>query len=151
METEVKSTASAWDATTRTLRTELRGAVAGADVESWRQGLHREVARIPANSGFKLLLDLRGFEPVDLDAHKAMRKVVPELLIGHGMRPAFLGLFDDAPEVAVTTENGVVVQAFANVHHDETKMGDYERRIGTDTQRFLTDREAAEAWLAGIG
>ena len=151
MAAEVKSTQSAWDAATGTLRTELRGAVTLADVAAWQEGLHREVGRIPANRGFKLLLDLRGFEPVDLDAHKAMRNVVPELLASHGMRPAFLDLFEGPPDVPITTTNGVTCLAFANVHHDETKMGDYERRIATASQRFFTDRDAAEAWLAGIG
>lgn len=151
MAVKVKRTGSVWDAASDTLRTELHGPVTVADVEAWRDGLRRQEARIPANGSFKLLLDLRGFEPTELEAHKAMRNVVPELLLRHGMRPAFLGLFDDAPAVTVTTENGVVCRAFANVHHDAAKMDDYERRIGTASQRFFTDRDAAEAWLAEIG
>jgi hypothetical protein len=132
------------------LVTELRHTATVADVEAWRERLDAAVAGVPANGRFKLLLDLRGYEPADLAAHKAMRDVVPGVLLRHGMRPAFLDLFDDPPHAETTTERGVVCTAFANVHHDAEKMAEYERRIGRPDQRFFTDRSAAEEWLGGL-
>lgn len=110
-------------------------------------GLKDEVDRLPDGTRFKLLLDLSGYEPASIDAHKAMRDVVPSLLIAHGLRPAFVDLFPEAPEPALRTERGVVCVAFANVHHDETKMERYEELIATANQRFFTSRPAAEEWL----
>ena len=77
-----------------------------------------------------------------------MRTVVPDLLVAHGLRPAFLDLFPEAPEPAITAERDVVCVAFANVHHDETKMSQYEERIASANQRFFTSRSSAEDWLA---
>jgi hypothetical protein len=140
-----------WDPATGTLRTRLVGTVDAAAVRAWRDGLNATLAAVPGGSTVTLLLDLRGYEPADLDAHKAMRDVVPALLSTHGLRPAFLDLFDDPPPVDVTTARGVTVTAFANVHHDAEKMAEYERRIAKPNQRFFADRERAERWLASVG
>ena len=140
---------SGWDAERGWLVTELRDTVDVAAVETWRAGLMEAVAAIPDGTSFKMLLDLRGYEPVSLDAHKAMRDVVPSLLVEHGLRPAFLDLFPEAEEPAIRAERDVVCVAFANVHHDPEKMARYEERIATADQRFFTSRSAAEEWLAG--
>ena len=141
---------SRWDPIRDVLVTELRGPVDVAEVEAWRAGLQVEVDRIPDGTCFRLLLDLTGFEPAGLDAHKAMRTVVPCLLLAHGMRPAFLDLFPETAEPEVRTERGVVCVAFANVHHDPDKMARYEERIATGNQRFFTSRAAAEEWVLGV-
>ena len=127
---------------------ELHGTVAAADVERWRRDLEAQVAAVPDGGGFKLLVDLTGYEPVDLDAHKAMRTIVPELLARHGMRPAVVDLFAEASDPEVTTVRGVRCVKFANVHHDAAKMADYERRIGREDQRFFSSRKEAERWLS---
>jgi len=150
MNRTVVRTTSTWDPATGLLRTTLQGPVTTDDVRAWRDGLHRAAAAVPDGGRFQLLLDLSGFAPADLDAHRAMRTVVPELLAAHGLRPAFLDLFDEQPEVPVTLTRGVRCVAFANVHHDAAKMADYERRIGTPTQRFFTDAAAAERWLLSV-
>ncbi|HEX2052622.1 MAG TPA: hypothetical protein VHJ78_02705, partial [Actinomycetota bacterium] len=140
-------TASDWDPQKRILRTALKGPVSTADVAAWKDGLARAVGGISAGSDFGLLLDLVGYEPADLGAHKAMRTVIPELLASHGMRPAFLDLFEDAPEVPVSVENGIRCVAFANAHHDKDKMAGYTQRIGRNEQRFFTDVDEAYAWI----
>ncbi len=140
---------SGWDAERGWLVTELRETVGRAAVEAWRAGLMETVDGIPDGTSFKLLLDLSGYEPASLDAHKAMRDVVPSLLVAHGLRPAFLDLFPEAEEPVIRTERDVVCVAFANVHHDPEKMAGYEERIATVNQRFFTSRSAAEEWLAG--
>ena len=119
---------SQWDPGRALLVTELKGPVDVEAVKAWRAGLQEQVDRIPDGTRFRLLLDLTGYEPAGLDAHKAMRTVVPDLLVAHGLRPAFLDLFPEAPEPAITAEREVVCVAFANVHQDETKMSRYEER-----------------------
>ena len=143
------NTGSTWDVATGILRTDRTGPVTTADVAQWRDGLHRALANIPDGTNFRLLLNLSGFAPVTIDAHKAMRTVVPEILARNGLRPAFIDLFDERPEMVITTSRGVRCSAFANVHHDAAKMTDYEQRIGKPNQKFFTDVAAAEAWLRG--
>jgi hypothetical protein len=139
-----------WDPIAGTLRTTLSGPSAVGDVEAWRGGLERAMAGVPDGSTIKLLFDLSGYSPASLDAHRAMRGVVPELLAAHGMRPAVLDLLDEPREPRLATTRGVLVSAFANVHHDVAKMDEYDRRIATPSQRFFSDRAAAERWLAGL-
>jgi hypothetical protein len=132
------------------IRTRLTGLVSAESARAWQRQLQAQLRALPDRTQFALLLDIRGYEPADLDAHKVMRAVVPEILIRHGMRPAFLDLFPGTPEPVLETERGIRVIAFANVHHDATKMSDYERRIGRDDQRFFTDINAAEEWLESV-
>lgn len=130
--------ATRWERERRLLVTELGGPVSAATVEGWRRGLWSEVDRMPDGTWFRLLLDLTGYEPASLDAHKQMRTVVPELLVAHGMRPAFVDLSPEAPEPVLRCDRDVVCVAFANVHHDPTKMARYEEQIATPEQPFLS-------------
>jgi len=139
--------ASHWDDTLSILQTELKGPVTQGDVELWKKNLHTELNRIPDGRAFRLLLDLHGFEPVDLEAHKAMRLVIPHILMQHGMRPAYADLFDEPGTISVSMLRNRRCFAFANVHHDENKMGQYEIKIGRSDQRFFTDPTKARQWL----
>jgi hypothetical protein len=141
---------SRWNPKSQVLRTDLTGTATVADVRSWQEGLAQQVERIPDGSEFRLLLNLRGYDPADLDAHKAMRVVVPTLLIRHGMRPAFVDLVPNPPEIALSVERGIRCIAFANVHHDEHKMREYAERISKPEQRFFTDLELAQNWLMSV-
>lgn len=145
-----KTINSTWDASTGILRTELSGTVTTEDVAIWRDGLYRELTRIADNSQFRLLSSLHGYEPANLAAHKAMRTIVPEILATHGMRPAYLDLWEDQPEVEISHERGIKCIAFANVHHDPEKMGRYEQLIAKPSQHFFTDPQAAYTWLLGV-
>lgn len=136
--------------TTPLLVTELHGTVDVDEVQRWADALLTEVDALPTGGRFRLLFDLTGYEPASLEAHKAMREVVPRVLARHGLLPAVAGLFPEMPDPEVTVERGVVVEAFANVHHDPTKMARYEELIATPTQRFFTDRRQAEGWLRTV-
>ncbi|WP_413292360.1 hypothetical protein ACLSU7_13215 [Bdellovibrio sp. HCB185ZH] len=142
-----KVTESRWDQSGKILFTALKGSVDESDISVWKNTLSTAVSLIPENTEFKVLLDLNGFEPSSLSAHKAMRNVIPELLASHGLRPAFIDLFDEKPEMTITCEEGKICTAFANVHHDENKMADYRKRIGGDRQQFFTDKDEAAQWL----
>lgn len=139
------------DPSTGVLRTHLTGTVDVADVAEWVAGLRLAVASVPDGGTFRLLVDLHGYEPASLDAHRDMRLVVPELLARHGMAPAVAGLFDDAEPVPVTVERGVRCTAMANVHHDPEKMARYADTVGGAHQQFFHDPTAAEAWLLTAG
>lgn len=139
--------ASHWDDTLSILQTELKGPVTREHVELWKMNLYAELDRIPDGRPFRLLLDLEGYEPVDMEAHKAMRLVIPNVLQSHGMRPAFADLFDDPGELNITLLRNRRCFAFANVHHDEYKMDQYETKIGRSDQRFFTDPDKARQWL----
>lgn len=139
-----------WDPVTATVRTNLTGSVSVEDVQQWRVQLHATMETLPEGTTFRLLLNLRDFEPVDIEAHKAMRTVIPLLLAAHGMRPAYIDLFDERPELSVTSTRSVRCVAFANVHHDPMKMHDYQQRIGRADQIFVTDVAFAERWLHSV-
>jgi hypothetical protein len=141
---------SSWNVSEQQLTTELRGWIELNEVRVWEAGLWLAVDQIPDHSCFKLLADLSGYEPASLEAHKAMRTVVPTVLARHGMRPAVLELVGEPVEFAVTRKRGLRCIAFANVHHDANKMADYDQAIGRADQRFFADRSLAQQWLASI-
>jgi hypothetical protein len=128
------------------LTTRLTGVVTTEDVQRWKESLERDAAAIPDGGTFKLLLDLRGYEPADIEAHKAMRVVIPLFLADYGLRPALLDLFPGS-ELPLRNLRGITCTAFANVHHDAAKMQNYEERVGRANQRFFTDAGEARAWL----
>ncbi len=138
-----------WNAATRILFSRLGGTVTVADVRRWEAALAAALGEIEDGGVFRLVSDLRGYEGADMDAHKAMRMVVPLLLAAHGFRTALLDLFEGA-DLPLTTTRGIRCLAVACVHHDAGKMGEYERRLGRPTERFFTDRAEAEAWLVTV-
>jgi hypothetical protein len=139
--------ASHWDDTLSILQTELKGPVTREVVELWKRNLQAELDRIPDGRLFRLLLDLNGYEPVDMEAHKAMRLVIPDILLHHGMRPAYADLYDEEGDLHVTMLRNRRCFAFANVHHDENKMMQYDIKIGRADQRFFTDPDKARQCL----
>lgn len=143
----MKQLESTWDRDAALLHSRLVGCVTVDDVATWQASLRVATDAIPTGTRFKLLFDLHGYEPAALDAHRAMREVIPRLLLHTGMRPAVLGLFDDAPAVTAEPTPRVRCTAFANVHHDPDKMARYEATVGTTDQRFFSDVATARAWL----
>jgi len=142
-------TEATWDPASRILVSRLGGTVTEADVRRWEGALAAALGEIEDGGVFRFVSDLRGYEAADMDAHKAMRTVVPLLLAAHGFRTALLDLFEGA-DLPLTTTRGIRCLAVACVHHDAGKMGEYERRLGRPTERFFTDRAEADAWLASL-
>jgi len=131
------------------LTTRLTGTVTTDDVQRWKESLVRDAASVPDGGTFRLLLDLRGYEPANTDAHKAMRVVIPLFLADYGFRTALLDLFPGT-ELPLRNLRGITCTAFANVHHDPTKMSEYERKLARANERFFTDVDEARAWLEGL-
>jgi hypothetical protein len=140
---------SVWEAQNQLLTTQLTGDLHVQDIARWEASLQETLAQVEENGGFKLLVDLAGYELQDMAAHKAMRVVIPQLLAAYGLRPALLDLFPEA-ELTLTRTRGIVCQAVANVHHDVDKMAEYERTLGRANQRFFTNVEEARAWLLAL-
>lgn len=142
-------TDTVWDADRLLLSTRLHGVVTVAEVRQWQAGLTQVLARLPDGIAFKTLVNLSGYEPGDLDAHKAMRSIVPLTLAAHGFRTALLDLFDPV-DLPVQATRGVTCVAVAHVHHDAGKMDEYERRLGRANERFFVDARRALDWLSTI-
>jgi hypothetical protein len=142
-------TSSVWEVQHRLISTRLTGDIHLEDVARWEAGLQEVLAQVEDHGGFKLLVDLSGYELQDMAAHKAMRVVIPQLLASYGLSSAILELFPEAM-VTLTRTRDIVCQAYANVHHDVDKMTEYERTLGRANQRFFTDGEAARAWLLSL-
>lgn len=138
---------SSYDQASGVLTTRLGGTVTTSDVTGWIGGLREAVRTVPTGGTFKLLFDLTGYESASIDAHKSMRNVIPQLLADHGLRPAYLDLFDDQPEMEVAPQPRVRCTAFVNVHHNGERMQDYQLRAGKPEQRFLSDRDEAVRWI----
>lgn len=138
-----------WNAEQRLLSTTLTGMTSTEDVAAWRLTLDRALEKVPDDGVFKLLVDIRGYEPANPEAHKAFRVVIPMLLADYGFRPGFLDLYPEA-ELAIRRLRGVTCIAHANVHHDAGKMATYEQRLGRANERFFTDIRKAEAWIAAV-
>jgi hypothetical protein len=135
-----------WNPADRVLISRLSGIVRMVDVERWKADLGVAVGAIRDGKTFGLLSDLSGYEPADLEAHKAMRTVIPLLLAEHGFRTGLVALVG-AEEPAVTTTRGITCVAVAHVHHDAGKMALYEEQVGGATERFFTDSAAALVWV----
>jgi hypothetical protein len=136
-----------WDAAVDVLISRLSGVVSVADVERWKVGLAAAIAAIPDGGSFRLLSDLSGYEPAGLDAHKAMRTVIPFLLAEHGFRTGLVDIVG-AEEPPITTTRGITCMAVAHVHHDAGKMALYQERVGSANESFFTDAVAAQGWLS---
>ena len=57
--------------------TELKGPVDVAAIEAWELSLRGTLDQLPDNTAFKILVDLVGLAPVDVETHKRYRSIVP--------------------------------------------------------------------------
>lgn len=142
----MKITETRWDAEQALLVTRIQGAVAATTVEQWADNLQSTLAHLADNTSFKLIVDLYGYEPQTISAHKAMRTVIPLTLARYGFRTALLDLFESA-DLSLAQERGIQCTAVAHVHHEVDKMTEYEHRLGRATERFFIDYQQAEAWI----
>jgi hypothetical protein len=124
----------------RAVMARLSGNVDENDIARWVELLDRALASVPDGTEIVLLSNLHGYEPASLDAHKAMRVVIPTRLAAHGFRTGLV-------EVTVNPTPRIVISKVAHVHHDATKMTGYEANVGREHERFFSDPAYANAWL----
>ncbi len=141
---------TSFNPTHRLLETGLLGTVQSDDVAAWVDQLSSSLDALPEGSTFTMLFDLSTYEPGSLEAHKAMRTVIPDALARHGMRPAYIDLFDPPPHMDVASQPKARCVGFANVHFNEDRMADYELRAGKPDQRFFSDIATARRWVAEL-
>jgi hypothetical protein len=137
---------SEWDALNRILTVHLNGEISEADVERWRENLEHALGALQPNSSFKLLSDMTGFNAQTMNAHKAMRGVIPLTQAAYGFPPGVARLFD-VQDMPITHTRGITLTAAAHVHHDEGKMTEYQTRLGTEREGWFTDPATAREWL----
>lgn len=123
----------------------LSGSVDENDVARWTELLDRALAWVPDGTEIVLLSNLHGYEPASLDAHKAMRDVIPTRLAAHGFRTGLVDVVGG--ELVVTPTPRIVISKVAHVHHDATKMAAYEAQVGCERERFFSDAARANVWL----
>ena len=149
MATEITTAETTWDAAQKLLITRLYGDITVETVRHWQASLQRALSQIEADSEFKMIVDLYGYELKDIAAHKEMRLVIPLTLANYGFRTALLDLFDPV-ELPLQKTRGITCRAVAHIHHDAYKMAEYERRLGRENERFFTEYDQALAWIQKI-
>ena len=134
-----------WMPEVRAVLAQLTGAVTVADVAAWIVELDATLARIPDGTAIVLLSDLHGYEPADLDAHRAMRTVIPTRLAAMGFRTALADAV--GVDLIASPSPRVRCERVAHVHHDAAKMTSYESAHATPQERFFTSAAFANEWL----
>jgi len=142
-------TNSQWISKEKLLITNLSGPVDREDIAIWKHMLLQAQDEIPDGSRFKMYINLYGFKAADMEAHKAMREVVPRTLARYGFRAGYVDLFDNV-ELPLQCHRGIQCLAAAHVHQDDTKIGLYRERFGSETEQFFTDPLLAETWIRAV-
>lgn len=138
-----------WYPEQQLLVTQLSGKIELKHVEAWKSSLVSALSLVPDNSSFKILIDLFGFEAVDTETHKAYRTIVPTLLAAYNYRIGYLDMFPEA-EVVLKKERGIVCVAMANIHHNQSKMTDYQNRFSSAHEQYFSDIESGLNWINSI-
>lgn len=138
-----------WQPEGKLLTTKLSGMVNETDIQNWQQTLESAIKQIPADSSFKMLVDIYGFKAENFDAHKKFRVVLPVTLARFGLRIGYLSLFPDA-ELQLDREDGKQCIVIAHTHHDEGKMELYEQQCSQPNDRYFKDPIAAADWINSV-
>ena len=125
-----------WDSDSHLFISILSGDVNSSIVKEWKTSIKNESSLIKSGSVFKAFLSLRGCKCINMEVHKEMRKVIPYFLADYNFKAGYLNLF---PEIIVPLKISRDIQclAVAHVHHDSSKMEDYQKRFGSNLEKFL--------------
>jgi len=136
-----------WIAEESLVITEIKGPVSSTDIAEWTESLHSVLNAIPENTTFKIMVDMFGIAPQDVEIHKRFRNVIPLALAKHGWKVGYLNMFEEANDLELFTERGVQCVKAAHAHQDSYKIEEYDRRFGNEREHFFTDPKAAFEWL----
>jgi hypothetical protein len=140
-----------WFPEEKIIDTRISGPVSVQDVILWEASLHHSLALIGDNTEFRIMIDMVGFEARDTEAHKRFRTVMPVTLSHYGWKIGYLELFEEeARDMRCIQTRGIQCIAAAHAHHDETKMGLYERSYSHDHEHYFTNADAARTWLRNL-
>lgn len=136
-----------FDPSCGTLYTAVNGHLDYGEVAAWEAELYGAARSLPEGARFQMIEDLRGYEVAEqsLAVHKEMRAVTPRFLAAHGFVVGFFRLYDEpAPEPTEPRTAWRVV----HLHHDAHKMERYRELLGSATESFFADADAARDWLS---
>ncbi len=140
-----------WFPEEKTIDTRISGDVSVQDIEQWEESLHFALGQIETGAEFRIMVDLFGYSPVNIEAHKRFRAVIPLTLSQYGWKVGYVDLFEDEKEkLQYVSTRGIKCIAAAHAHQDETKIGLYERSYSRDNEHFFTDPQKAREWLKGL-
>lgn len=142
-------THTTYDPKQNLLITELSGEIAQPDLEDWQKKLNAVLDIIPAQTKFKVLVNLYGFKAADLATHKQFREIIPRTLAGFGWYTGYLRMFPEA-DVRVHSTSGRYCVAAAHVHDDEEKINNYARNFTMKNEGFFSDPDKARTWIDSI-
>ncbi|OGG94943.1 MAG: hypothetical protein A2527_06280 [Candidatus Lambdaproteobacteria bacterium RIFOXYD2_FULL_50_16] len=138
---------SLWVAPEQLLVTRLSGVLDQVAVERWLVGLTMEAAKIPQGHPFKALFDLRGAGFENIESNRFFRQSIPQFLSDHGFWVSYL-----TPEETRELRTRRQLQttcclAMALLHHDEIKMGFFQKRYGHAQEGYFANEDKALGWL----
>jgi hypothetical protein len=129
--------------------TRLTGLLNFEDIQNWKLSLEEALIQVPDNSSFRILVNQHGFKAENFEVHKVYRNIMPLFLASYGYRIGYLDMF---PEATVELKNtrGIKCIAIAIVHHDESKMKDYQQKFSSEKEQYFTAPDQAEYWIRHI-
>ncbi|TGK82240.1 hypothetical protein EHQ24_13320 [Leptospira noumeaensis] len=136
-----------WDDKKNLITTRLSGLITETEVSQWKDGLEKTFTELPQGTKFKIFVNLHGFSPASMSAHKMYREIIPLLLSKYNWRIGYLDLFEEAKDLKLTSENGTECLAAVHCHHDSYKINEYEKKFGKDSEHFWDDPERSATWI----
>lgn len=134
------------------LITQISGDVDKDDIEHWEASLLAALDLIEDNSTFKIFINMHGITPVNVEAHKRFRTIIPLTLADYGWKVGYVNLFEeDAKSMKIRNHRGIRCIGAAHSHHDETKMTLYKSRFSNEREKYFTDPKEARAWVTSPG
>ncbi len=139
-----------WREGEQLLVTRLDGGMSQRDAVAWSDTVGDALARVPDDTRFVWLADASRYQAiVTSEVHQTVREVVPRLLAAHGLRTTFASLHE-AQEIEAAVVRGVRCRAVAHIHGDSEKMALFDEQLGSPVERFFSDADEGERWLASF-
>jgi hypothetical protein len=142
-----KKISTNWYKFNKLLVTEISGKVNLEDVIVWEKSLYKTLEKIEDNTGFKVLVNLHGFQPESIEVHKRFRTIIPAAMADYGWKVGYVNLFEEAANMKIRSTRGIHCFAAAHVHEDSGKIEHYEYLFGKNNEHFFTDYEKALDWI----
>ncbi|MCG2612969.1 hypothetical protein LZZ85_01715 [Terrimonas sp. NA20] len=137
-----------WFSEEKTIDTRVCGKVTFRDIELWEESLHLALQQIESGGVFRIMVDLFGFSPNNIETHKRFRSIIPVTLSQYGWKVGYVDLFnEEAEKLQYVNTRDIKCIAAAHAHQDETKIGLYQRSYSRYNEHFFTDPLLARKWL----
>ena len=142
----MKIAETTWEPQNRLISTQISGVLDEKDVDTWQRSLEEALAKVEANSQFKIFVNLHGFKAANLEVHKKFRVIIPLTLAKYGWRVGYLDMFPEA-KVDLEYRRGIRCVAAVHVHQDETKIANYQTNYSRPNEHYYIDPMVGETWI----